>query len=111
MCPPNIALVWAYDPTQDKFKRPLVWSDDCLEDMQFMTNGPLTGDVIMTVDNPTKKFPWPWGVEVYKFIPPDHYVKILDFIGKAVQAGNTPPKGDVISIDMPEILQRLHVSN
>jgi hypothetical protein len=79
--------------------------------MRFETAGPLAGDMVVTVDNPTKHFPWPWGIQVYKFIPPNRYIKILDFIGKANQVPNYNWANGVIDFDMPEILHRLRLSN
>jgi hypothetical protein len=83
-------MIWAYDPAANAFKQILDRGSDGLEDMRFVTEGPMSGDLILTVDNPTRHFPWPWGIDVYKLVRSDHYVKILSFIGKAVQAGKTP---------------------
>jgi hypothetical protein len=104
-------MIWAYDPAAHAFKQ--IWNggSDGLEDMRFVTEGPMSGDLIVTVDNPTHHFPWPWGIDVYKLARSDHYVKVLSFIGKAVQAGNTPAPDAVIDIDMPQTLHRLHLQN
>lgn len=108
--PPVDHMIWAYDPRSGKFQKIMDQEFDGLEYQRFMTGGPLAGDMIETVDDPTGRWPWRWGIEVYKFVPPLRYVKILSFIGKAAQAGNTPAPDAVVDIDMPQILQRLHVS-
>jgi len=103
-------LIWTYNPIKDKFT--LIWNRDldALEAVKFVSDGPLAGDMIVSVDNPTHRWPWPWGIDVYRFVPPGRFIKILSFVGKAAQAGNTPPPNAVIDIDMPGILRRLRTS-
>jgi hypothetical protein len=101
-------LVWAYDPADDKFR--LLWNRlfNCHSGIKFKTKGALAGYMIAIDDNPTGRFPWPYGVEVYRFEPPDRLIKLLDFIGRAGQGGHyvTGPM-DAVDVDMGEILERL----
>jgi hypothetical protein len=103
--------IWGYDPTNNVFN--LFWTRpyDCHTALRFETRGPLAGDMIAVDSDVTDRWPWPYGIEVYKFEPPDHLVKILYMIGKAGQGGTyvTGPN-DAIDVDMSEILRRLGVS-
>jgi len=111
-CGGTYNLIWAYDPDRDAFNQ--VWNRpyNCHSALRFETNGPLAGDMIAVDEDPTGKFPWPYGLEVYKFLPPDRYVKILYIIGRAGQGGKfvTGPY-DAVDTDMPEILHRLDAAN
>lgn len=103
--------VWAYDPAGGTFK--LIWNRpyDCHTALRFETKGPLAGDMIAVDDDVTNRFPWPYGIEVYKFTPPDQLTKILYLVGKAGQGGKyvTGPN-DAIDTDMPAILRQLSVA-
>jgi hypothetical protein len=103
-------FVWAYDPASSDFK--LIWANpfDCHSTLQFETSGPLAGDVVAVDNDVTGHWPWPYGIEVYKFLPPDQLVKRLYIVGRAGQGGKyvSGPE-DAIGIDMPEILY--HLSN
>lgn len=105
-------FVWAYDPVSEDFK--LIWANpfDCHSTLQFETSGPLAGDVVAVDNDVTGRWPWPYGIEVYKFLPPDRLVKILYIVGRAGQGGNhvSGPE-DAIGIDMSEILQHLSSSH
>jgi hypothetical protein len=101
--------IWSYDSKQQRFALILTQVTDGLEAIRFTSDGPLAGDIIVTRDDPTGHWPWPWGISVFKYESPSRFVNILNFIGKAVQAGNTPGPDEVIDIDMPEILHRLHL--
>lgn len=101
-------FVWAYDPVSGDFK--LIWANpfDCHSTLQFETSGSLEGDVVAVDNDVTGRWPWPYGIEVYKFLPPDQLRKLLYIVGRAGQGGKyvSGPK-DAIGIDMPEILHHL----
>lgn len=105
-------LIWAYEPDRGDFK--LIWANpfDCHSTLQFETSGPLAGDVVAVDNDPTGHWPWPYGIEVYKFLPPDRLEKLTYIVGRAGQGGKyvSGPQ-DAISIDMPEILHQLNASN
>jgi hypothetical protein len=105
-------LIWAYNPADNAFS--MIWSRgyNCHTALRFETRGPLAGDIIAVDDDVTGRWPWPYGVEVYKFISPDQLVKILYFVGRAGQGGKyvTGPE-DAIDVDTPEILRQLGMSH
>ena len=110
-CGGSFNYVWAYNPGTDMFN--LIWSRpyDCHTTLRFMTKGPLAGDMIAVDDDVTDRWPWPYGIEVYKLIQPDKLDKILYFAGRAGQGGKyvTGPE-DAIDVDMPETLAKLGLS-
>lgn len=100
-------MIWAYHPAAGKFEQ--IWFSESYpgrnEETRIITTGPLAGDIIVALDNPTGHFPWPYGIDVYSLTPDQSYRKILYFVGKSAQVGG--PSGTVIDADMPEILHRL----
>jgi hypothetical protein len=107
--PPVEEVIWTFDTTKQSFR--CIWfasiNGGRNEDDRLITHGPLAGDLIVAVNDPTHHWPWPYGIAVYHLTNSLHYVKILGFIGKSAQAGGPP--GAVIDADMPEILRRLHL--
>lgn len=107
-CGGIVNFVWAYDPAVSDFR--LIWSrpNDCHTALKFETKGPLAGDMVAVDNDVTERWPWPYGIEVYKFLPPDHLEKLLYIVGRAGQGGKyvSGPE-DAIGIDMPEILRHL----
>jgi hypothetical protein len=104
--------IWGYDPYKRLFKQIFYNSSygNVMEETRIVTAGPLAGYVVVDNANVTGRWPWPFGILVYKFVDPDYFVRVLSFVGKANQAGGWPD-GNVIDIETPEILRRLHLKS
>jgi hypothetical protein len=103
--------IWAFNSADNQFS--LIWNRpfDCHTALRFVEKGPLAGDMIAVDNDVTGRWPWPYGIEVYRFDPPDQLVKILYIVGRAGQGGKyVSGPDDAIDIDMPQILRSVGIS-